>query len=61
MLKWHFWARGIFSAIGSFNYLEIYLEHFVNNKMLLGFDYYMQRVKWGSIISRYYEEFIDER
>lgn len=54
-------ASGIFSAIGSFNYLEIYLEHFVNNKMLLGFDYYMQRVKWGSIISRYHEEFIDER
>ena len=54
-------ASGIFSAIGSFNYLQIYLEHFVNDKKLLGFDYYMKKVKWGSVISRYYEEFIDER
>lgn len=54
-------ASGIFSAMGSFNYLEMYLEHFVNNKKLLGFDYYMQKVKWGSIVSRYYEELIDEK
>lgn len=54
-------ASGIFSVKGSFNYLETYLDHFVNNKNLLGFDYYMQKVKWGSIISRYYEEFIDVR
>ena len=47
--------------MGSFNYLEMYLEHFVNNKKLLGFDYYMQKVKWGSIVSRYYEELIDEK
>ena len=51
-------ASGIFSAIGSFNYLGIYLEHFVNNKELLGLNYYMQKVKWGSIVSRYYEELI---
>lgn len=42
--------------IASFNYIEQYLDHFVNGTELESLEYYMNCVAWGSIISRYYDE-----
>lgn len=44
--------------IASFNYIEQYLEHFVNGKDLESLNYYMNCVGWNSIVSRYYDEVI---
>lgn len=44
--------------IASFNYIEQYLDHFVNNNSLENLETYMNCVAWNSIISRYYEEVI---
>ena len=44
--------------ISSFNYIEQFLDHFVNGNPLEGLDTYMKCVAWNSIISRYYEETI---
>jgi carbamoyl-phosphate synthase large subunit len=53
-----FAGSGISGITGSFNYIEQYLDHFVNNVELESFDFYMSKVAWGSIISRYYDEII---
>lgn len=45
-------------VIASFNYIEQYLEHFVNKKDLESFETYMDCVAWNSIISRFYQEVI---
>ncbi len=42
--------------IASFNYIEQYLDHFVNGAKLESLEYYMNCVAWGSIVSRYYDE-----
>ncbi len=47
--------------IASFNYIEQYLDHFVNNNSLKNLDTYMNCVAWGSIISRYYDEVIVDK
>lgn len=51
-----FAGSGIFSAIASFNFMELYLDIFVMNKNVNSFDYYMSKVAWGAVITRYYEE-----
>ncbi|MDR0911642.1 MAG: ATP-grasp domain-containing protein [Methanobrevibacter sp.] len=53
-----FAGSGISSILGSFNYLEEYLNHYVNNISLKTLDYYMNLVAWNSIITRYYTEVI---
>jgi carbamoyl-phosphate synthase large subunit len=53
-----FAGSGISGITGSFNYIEQYLDHFVNNARLESFDFYMSKVAWGSIITRYYDEMI---
>lgn len=40
----------------SFNYIELFLRHFVLGEPLLGLDHYTQYVIWNSIVSRYFEE-----
>mgnify|MGYP000296749374 FL=1 len=42
--------------IASFNYIEQYLDHFVNGANLESLEYYMNCVAWDSIVSRYYDE-----
>ena len=51
-----FAESGMSSIIASFNYVQVYLEHFVLNEPLQDIDYYMNCVCWGSIISQYPEE-----
>lgn len=48
----------IASSLASINLIELYLDHYYFSKELKNFEYYMNKVKWGSIISRYYEETI---
>lgn len=51
-----FAGSGIFSAVASFNFLEMYLAHFVLHQPLKSLEFYMDKVAWGSIITRYFEE-----
>lgn len=51
-------ASAICGIIGSFNYVEQYLEHFYFGKELESASYYMDYVCWDSIVTRYYEEVI---
>lgn len=44
--------------IASFNYIEQYLEHFVNGTPLESLETYMECVAWNAIVSRYYDEVI---
>ena len=44
--------------VASFNYIEQFLDHFVNGKSLESFETYMKCISWNSIISRYYDEVI---
>lgn len=45
-------------VVASFNYIEQYLDHFVNGKSLESLETYMKCVAWNSIVSRYYDEVI---
>ncbi len=51
-------ASAICGIIGSFNYIQQYLEHFFFGKKLETLSYYMECVCWGSIVTRYYEDVI---
>lgn len=51
-----FAGSGIFSAIASFNFMEMYISHFLLNEPLKCLEYYIDRVAWNSIITRYFEE-----
>ena len=51
-----FAGSGIFSAIASFNYLKVYIDHFVRGIDMAPLEYYLKKVAWGSIITRYYSE-----
>lgn len=53
-----FGGMSISTSLASVNVLELFIDHFVCNKNLYEFDYYMSLVKWNSIITRYYEETI---
>lgn len=57
-INMRFAGSGICGIIASFNYLEQYLSHFLNNAELLTLEFYMNKVAWSSIVSRYYEESI---
>lgn len=57
-LNMRFAGSGISGVAASFNYLELYIEHFLFGKELESLEYYMSKVAWDSIISRYYEESI---
>lgn len=43
-------------VIASFNYIEQFLDHFVNGNQLESLETYMKCVAWNSIVSRYYDE-----
>lgn len=63
-LNLRFAGSGICGIVASFNYLQQYLEHFLYSKKLNSLEYYLDKVAWSSIVSRYYEECIyssDER
>ena len=51
-------ATMIASAIASVNYMDLYISHFLFGNELPLFEEIMNNVKWGSIISRYYNETI---
>ena len=53
-----FSASTICGIVGSFNFIEQYLEHFYYNKPLESMPYYMKFVCWNSIVTRYYEDSI---
>lgn len=57
-LNMRFAGSGICGIAASFNYLELYISHFVFDKKLESLDFYMSKVAWNSIISRYYDEAI---
>lgn len=46
----------IASSLTSVNLIELFIAHFFKGEMLAGLDYYMGLVKWGAIVTRYYEE-----
>lgn len=51
-------ATMIASALASSNYIDLYISHFLFDEKLPSYSEIMHSVKWGSIISRYYEETI---
>lgn len=51
-------ATCIASSLASFNFLDLYVKHFYNNKDLPNYNELMNCVHWNSVISRYYEETI---
>lgn len=53
-----FSGSGIASILASFDYIELFLNHFLYNENLNEYEYYMSKVAWNSIITRYYEESI---
>lgn len=53
-----FAGSGIASNIASFNYIELYIKHFLLDCELQSFDYYMSKVIWNAVITKYYEESI---
>lgn len=57
-LNMRFAGSGISGIVGSFNYFKQYIDHFIYNKPLKTMDYYMSKVAWDSIITRYFEECI---
>ncbi len=48
----------IASSLASVNLVELFVAHFFKDEALVGLDHYMKLVKWGAIITRYYEETI---
>lgn len=57
-MNMRFSASGICGIVGSFNYLEQYIEHFYYEKPLEDFAEYMKYICWNSIVTRYYEDSI---
>ncbi len=53
-----FAGSAIAGIVASFNYLDLYIDHFVYNNTLPSFDTLMSKVAWNSIITRYYEEIV---
>ena len=53
-----FAGSAIAGIAASFNYLDLYIDHFVYNNPLPSFDSLMSKVAWNSIITRYYEEIV---
>lgn len=51
-------ATTIATSLASINLIELFINHFHLGKELETYDYYMNKVKWGSFISRYYTETI---
>lgn len=45
-------------VVASFNYIEQYLDHFVNGNLLDSLETYMKCIAWNSIVSRYYDEVV---
>lgn len=55
-LNLRFAGTGIAGVMASFNYIDEYINHFVNEAELHSFDYYMSKVAWDSIITKCYDE-----
>lgn len=53
-----FAGTGVAGIMASFNYINDYLNHFINDEKLKDFDYYMSKVAWGSIITKSYDSII---
>lgn len=48
----------IASIIGGFNFVELFLDHYLDNKEVESLSHYQNLFAWGSIISRDYSEFV---
>lgn len=48
----------IASSLASINLVELMLSHFLNKEHMDNFSRYMDQVKWGAVVARYYEETI---
>ncbi len=48
----------IASIIGGFNFVELFLKHYIYNEPVKSLDNYQHLIAWGSIISRAYNEYI---
>lgn len=57
-LNMRFAAMGIAGILASYDYISDYLLYLTYNENLGDFTNNMQKIKWGSIICRYYEETI---
>lgn len=53
-------ATTIATGLAATNLIEMFIDHFCYNAELKSLEYYMNQVKWGSFISRYYCETICE-
>lgn len=51
-----FAGSAVAGIVASFNYLDLYIDHFVYHKKIPSIENLMQNVTWGSIVTRYYEE-----
>lgn len=51
-------ATLIASSMASTNFIDLYISHFLYNEMLPEYDILMKKVRWNSVISRYYQETI---
>lgn len=51
-----FAGSAVAGIAASFNYLDLYIEHFVYNRPIPQMEELMKHVAWDSIITRYYEE-----
>lgn len=51
-------ATLIASSLASVNFLDLYISHFLFGKEISDYETLMNKVKWDSVISRYYQETI---
>lgn len=51
-------GTSIASIISGFNFIELYLQHYIENKAINSFPYYQNLFAWNSIISRDYTEYV---
>lgn len=48
----------IASSLASINLVELFIAHFFKGEALEELDHYMRLVKWGAVVTRYYDETI---
>lgn len=51
-------ATLIASSLASVNFIDLYVSHFWFDQKIPEYDELMNKVKWGSVVSRYYQETI---
>lgn len=51
-------ATLIASTLASVNFLDLYIAHFFLNENIPSYDDLVKKIKWNSVVSRYYQETI---